>query len=348
MGDVQPPGGAGGVGALRVHARSSGCGAGALRVRPSRPTRPVPRSFRGGARVPSAHRGFRRLRRGRQGAQLRGPPSPPDPGSSREPTGPPPAAPPEEPEPEIEEAFDRLVEEGRDRLRRPFLPLLSTGLLGGIDIGTGVLAYLLVLHETDDHLLAGLAFSIGFVALLLARSELFTENFLVPVTAVVARQGTVVALLRLWGLTLVANLAGGWVVAWLVVAGLPQLRPTAVEAGGHYATMPIGWRSFALAVLAGLVITLMTRMQHGTESVGVRVVPAVLFGALLAGGQLFHSVLDSLLVFAAIHAGADSGYLDWLPRLGWSALGNLTGGLVLVTAVRLLRVPHRVAEAQQG
>ncbi|WP_432520789.1 formate/nitrite transporter family protein [Kineococcus sp. SYSU DK006] len=253
---------------------------------------------------------------------------------------------PRHPEPEVEHAFDRLVGEGRERLSRPFLPLLCTGLLGGIDIATGVLAYLVVMAETGDHLLAGLAFSLGFVALLLARSELFTENFLVPVAAVVAREGTVGALLRLWAVTLVANLAGGWVLTWLVVQGLPRLRATAVEAGTTYATIPVGLQSFCLAVVAGVVITLMTRMQHGTDSTGVRIVPAVLFGALLAGGQLFHSVLDSLLVFAAIHAGADVGYGDWLPRLGWSALGNLVGGLVLVTAIRLLRVPHRVAQAR--
>jgi len=30
--------------------------------------------------------------------------------------------------------------------------------------------------------------------------------------------------------------------------------------------------------------------------------------------------------------------------MGWSAFGNLVGGLVLVTAVRLLRVGHRVKE----
>ncbi|GIG28157.1 hypothetical protein Cma02nite_07570 [Cellulomonas marina] len=107
-----------------------------------------------------------------------------------------PAAPPAEPEPEVEDAFDRLVDEGEDRLARPWWPLVSTGILGGIDIGTGVLAYLVVLAATDDHLLAGLAFSVGFVALLLARSELFTENFLVPVIAVVARRGSPRQLLR--------------------------------------------------------------------------------------------------------------------------------------------------------
>jgi hypothetical protein len=42
-----------------------------------------------------------------------------------------------------------------------------------------------------------------------------------------------------------------------------------------------------LAVVAGLVITLMTRMQHATENLGVQLVPAILFGSLLAAGQLF-------------------------------------------------------------
>jgi formate/nitrite transporter FocA (FNT family) len=253
--------------------------------------------------------------------------------------------PPIVPETELDEAFDRLVQEGEVRLARPWSTLAVTGLLGGIDIGTGVLAYLLVDHETGSTLLAGLAFSIGFVALLLARSELFTENFLVPVAAVAARHGTLVTLTRLWGVTLAANLAGGWGVAWLIIRAFPALRSTAVEAGTHYADLGVNLRSFTLAVLAGMVITLMTRMQHATESLGVQLVPALLFGALLAGGQLFHCVLDSILMFAALITGeAPFGYADWLGALAWSALGNVVGGVGLVAFLRLARVPHRIVE----
>ena len=253
---------------------------------------------------------------------------------------------PAKPEREVEEAFDRIVDEGCTRLARPLPALLATGLLGGIDIGTGVLAYLLVLHYTGSKLFAGIGFSIGFVALLLARSELFTENFLVPVTAAVAGQGRVSALARLWSVTLVANLVGGWLIVALIITGLPELDRVAVSAGTHYAELGVSLRSFVLAVLAGAVITLMTRMQHATDSLGVQLVPAILFGSLLPIGQLFHCVLDSLVMFAALIAGAPFGYLDWLSALGWSAFGNLVGGLVLVTAIRLLRVPHRVAEAR--
>jgi formate-nitrite transporter family protein len=255
--------------------------------------------------------------------------------------------PPEVPEPQLDEAFDRLVEEGSARLARPWSTLVVTALLGGIDIGTGTLAYLIVDHATGSTVLAGLAFSIGFVALLLARSELFTENFLVPVAAVAARHGGMAGLLRLWAVALGGNLVGGWLVAWLIVQAFPALRSTATEAGTHYADLGVNLRSFCLAVLAGLVITLMTRRQHATESLGVRLVPALLFGALLAGGQLFHCVLDSILMFAALISGAPFGYAAWLGALGWSALGNLVGGVGLVAFLRLARVPHRIAEERR-
>lgn len=250
-------------------------------------------------------------------------------------------------EPEIEDAFDRIVSEGEDRLRRPLLPLLSTGFLGGVDVGVGVLIYLVVEAKTEQPLLASLAFTIGFVALLMARSELFTENFLVPVTAVVAKAGTMLELLRLWVVTLVANLAAGFVMALLTITALPEVKATALKTGSHYGQLGVSWRSFCLAVLAGAVITLLTRMQHATDDLGVKIVPAVLLSFVLVGAQLFHSVLDSILMFAALLSGhAPFGYADWLGALGWSAFGNLVGGLVLVTSVRLLRVPHRVRESR--
>lgn len=250
-------------------------------------------------------------------------------------------------EPEIEDAYDRMVSEGRDRLSRPMLPLVATGFLGGVDVAVGVLIYLVVEAETGQKLLASAAFTIGFVALLLARSELFTENFLVPVTAVVARAGSVWSLVRLWVVTLLANLAAGFLMAGMIVVAFPDLHEVARSSGSHYAHLGVNWRSFVLAVLAGAVITLLTRMQHSTDSLGVKIVPAVLMSFVLVGAQLFHSVLDSILMMTGLLTGdADYGWADAAGALGWSAFGNVVGGLVLVTSVRLLRVPHRVQESR--
>ncbi len=248
-------------------------------------------------------------------------------------------------EPEVEAAFDRLVAEGKERLGRPLLPLVATGLLGGIDVGIGVLAYLAVEHETGQPLLAAAAFTIGFIALLLARSELFTENFLVPVTARVAGHGSWLQLARLWLVTLAANLAGGLLMAGMIVVALPDLRSTAAKLGAHYATLGVSWRSLLLAILAGVVITLLTRMQHATDDLGPKLVAAVAMSFLLVAAQLFHSVLDSILMFAGLLGGrAAYTWADWALALGWAALGNIIGGVGLVTSIRLLRVPHRVEE----
>jgi formate/nitrite transporter FocA (FNT family) len=247
-----------------------------------------------------------------------------------------------------EKTFDRLVDEGEQRLGRSALGLVATGLLGGLDVGIGVLALLLVEEATHSVLLGGLAFAIGFIALTLARSELFTEDFLVPVAAVVAKSGTVLGLLRLWVVTLVTNLIGGWIVTGLIMAGFPALRKTAVDSATFYIGLGIGWRAFALALLGGMLITLMTHLQHSTESDAVRLVPAVVVGFLLGAGKVSHAIVASLSCFAALQAGAPFGYLDWLGLLGFACLGNMLGGMGLVTLLRLLQVPHKVIDERRA
>jgi formate/nitrite transporter FocA (FNT family) len=251
---------------------------------------------------------------------------------------------PSVPQEDSEQIFGRLLDEGSQRLGRSGWGLVATGLLGGLDVGTGVLALLLVEHETHEPLLAGLAFTIGFVALTLARSELFTENFLVPVTAVVAKHASAMSLARLWAVTLVTNLAGGWVITGIVMAGFPQLRDTARKGAAFYLDLGYSWKAMALALLGGFVITLMTHMQHSTRSDGVRVVASVVMGFLLGAGKLNHAIVVSLMMFAALHAGASFGYADWLGRLGFIVIGNMIGGLGLVTVLRLLQVPDKVAD----
>ena len=179
--------------------------------------------------------------------------------------------------------------------------------------------------------------------MLLGHSELFTEGFLVPVTTVVAGAASWVQLARLWLGTLVGNLVGGWVFAWLLVTGLPDLRADAARSATEYAASSLTPRTFALAVLAGAAITLLTRMQNGTESDVARIVACVGIAFVIVGGGLFHSILDSILVFAGLHAGEPGiGYGNWLWWFGWTVVGNMLGGLGLVTLLRLVRSQERL------
>ena len=246
-------------------------------------------------------------------------------------------------EDELEQAFDRSVEEGVQRLNRPWREVLVTGFFGGTEVALGVLALVAVREATGDPLLAGLAFSIGFLALLLGRSELFTEGFLVPVMTVVAKRARWAQLGKLWSGTLAANLVGGWLIMWLVMAAFPRLQAQTIESAAHFAEAPLSVETFSLALLAGAVITLMTRMQHGTDSMPAKIVAAVAAAFLLAGLEMFHSILDSLLIFGALHTGdAPFGYLDWLTWFAYTLVGNVVGGLGLVTLLRLVRSKDRI------
>jgi formate/nitrite transporter FocA (FNT family) len=251
-------------------------------------------------------------------------------------------------EDQVTEAFDAIVSEGAQRLHRTWLELVSTGLAGGLEVATGVLALFAVLHETHSHLLGGLAFSIGFIALLLAHSELFTEDFLVPVAAVVAKRASLLQLGRLWLGTLLANLVGGWLLMWVVMRAFPQLGPTAVESATTFVDAPLNLRAVCLALLAGSTLTLMTRMQHGTTSDPAKIVAAIAGGFLLAGLSLFHSILDSLIIFAALHAGAPFGYGAWLGWFWYTALLNMAGGLLVVTFLRLIRSKELIQRERQA
>lgn len=247
---------------------------------------------------------------------------------------------------DTEETFDRLVDEGVQRIGRSWAGLTATGLLGGFDVGLGVLALLLVESYTDNMVLAGLAFAVGFLTLTISHSELFTEDFLVPVTAVAAKRARFRGLMRLWGVSMVTNLVGGWVVMGLVMTSFPALRRVAIESATFYIQLGTTWLAFALAVLGGVVITLMTHMQHSTKSEGVRLVPAIVMPFLLGAGKLNHAIVVSLLCFAALQAGAPFGYADWLGLLVLATVGNIVGGVGIVTGLRLLQVSNKLLAAR--
>src|SRR3954454_14784160 len=91
--------------------------------------------------------------------------------------------------------------------------LLATGLVGGADVMLGVgamtsmtggLAHAMP-HQTASAL-GALLFGIGFVFVTIGRSELFTENFLIPVAAAFSGMAKIPQLFRLYVTTLLANL----------------------------------------------------------------------------------------------------------------------------------------------
>ena len=206
-------------------------------------------------------------------------------------------------EDELVEEFENTVAEGADRLNRTWRALVITGLF----------------------------------ALRLAHSELFTEDFLIPINAVVAKHGTWLQLCRLWTVTLVANLAGGWLFMWVVGAAFPQFEQLLLETSLKYMEGGLTLETAALAILAGSTITLSTRMSQGTSDDVVTALISLISGLLVVGLGMLHGALNSIVIFGAMHLGAAISYSDWFVWFLWVIPLNMVGGLVIITLPRLIR-----------
>src|SRR3712207_6380608 len=107
------------------------------------------------------------------------------------------------------------IDEGGRRLSRGTAALASTGLVGGADVVLGVMALTVVsgalavsFPEQIAHVGGSLFFGIGFALIVIGRSELFTDNFLVPIAGVFGGKGKVRDIARLWVVTAVFNIIG--------------------------------------------------------------------------------------------------------------------------------------------
>jgi len=245
--------------------------------------------------------------------------------------------------PEPHEMFARTREEGERRLRRSSLELTTTSLVAGFDIVFGVIALAAAtaamaphFGPSAAHLFGSLAFGVAFIFIVVGRSELFTENFLVPVTAL--RRGALswLKLAKLWTFSPVLNIAGGTALILIVSSRgvLPEgAAPALVDVAERIGALS-PWTAFLSAVTGGALITAMTWMVEGVGTVGGRVVVAWIAGAMLALLGLNHVIVVTLELIFGMRFGADVGLGDVGLNFLIAVAGNMLGGLVFVTLTR--------------
>jgi formate/nitrite transporter FocA (FNT family) len=245
--------------------------------------------------------------------------------------------------PEPHEIFRRTREEGKRRLQRSRLELTSTALVAGFDVVFGVIALATIaaaltprFGEEPAHAAGALGFGIAFIFLVVGRSELFTENFLVPVTGLRRGHITKLKLAELWLISPVFNLIGG--VALVLIASVHGVLPAGT--GETMVRIAEGFddnsvtTAFCSAIIGGALITVMTWLVEGVGSIGGRIVCAWIGGVLLTLGSFNHVIVVTLEMIFGMRFGADVGGLDVAQNFAVAAAGNVVGGLLFVTLTR--------------
>jgi formate/nitrite transporter FocA (FNT family) len=252
------------------------------------------------------------------------------------------------------EIWEESAAEGERRLSRSAAGLLATGLVGGLDVMVGILALTvtsgalhLVMPEPTAHLLGSLSFGIGLVFLVIGRSELFTENFMVPISGAVRREAGGAALVRLWIGTLLGNLLGLAILA-LILSRAGLVPPEALDAAGSVAETFAGrsaGSALLSAIVAGAIMTLMTWLVHAADSDIGRIWIALLVGFVLAAPSLNHAVVSFGEMSFGILAGTGSAeWVDLAQNFPVAVAGNLIGGFLFVTLARFVQIRGEPAE----
>jgi len=251
---------------------------------------------------------------------------------------------------EGEDILDIEIRRGLSELQRPTTGLSLSGLSAGLDIGFGPLLMAVILTtagaadtgELATELLLAIAYGVGFILVVLGRSELFTEHTTLAVLPVLDGQASVARLARLWGIVYVANLVGTVVFAGLVVTVGPTVdvvEPSAiVELARVYTDQPpVGL--LGGGVLAGWLMGLLSWLVAGADSTVSRMLVVWLIAAAIGVAHLPHCIAGSVEVVAGVLVSPALGPLAFGRFLVLSTVGNAVGGTVFVA---LLKYGHVV------
>jgi formate-nitrite transporter family protein len=232
--------------------------------------------------------------------------------------------------------LERVLEDAREEISRPVVALLLSGLVAGIIMGITPLSVAVVRAALpaggSSELVSLLFYPIGFIAVIIGRGQLFTENTVYPVALVLDTRAHLGATARLWVVVLVGNLAGAASFAALAVVAdaVPvAARGVMVDMGEQAAHKPFG-AIFWSAVVGGWLIALIAWLVAGSHWTVGQVLLIWLIALPVGIGGFAHSIASSGDILAAVMRDA-VGTGDYLLWLAGALLGNIAGGVSVVT-----------------
>lgn len=252
-----------------------------------------------------------------------------------------------------EEILRQEVHEALAALNRPNRALFISGISAGLDVGFSLLLMGVMLTQIDGQLppsivriLVANMYAVGFIFVVLGRSELFTEQTTLAVLPVLQGRANIRALLRLWAVVYIANLIGGAVFARMATFIGPELGiidARAFSVIAHHMIDHSGVAIFSSAVLAGWLMGLLSWLVAAGRDTISQIVIVWLITTAIGFANLHHVVVGSIEVLAGVFAGPDVRWSDFGRFLTWTTLGNIVGGSVFVA---LIKYGHARVEGQ--
>lgn len=235
--------------------------------------------------------------------------------------------------------YEVIRRDGEEELRRTKRSLFWSGIAAGILISLSVLGEAILrtyLPDTPQRfLIENFGYSLGFLAVIMGRMQLFTENTITTVLPIMLeRTWTALGrMLRLWAIVLGANVIGAFAAAVLFVftPALPADIMPAIISLSEHATGMSASQSFWRAIPAGIIVALIVWMLPQAAEAAFFLI--LLFTWLIAAGDFTHIVAGSVEMAVLMLQGSldlgDAMFGFFLPVLS----GNIIGGTLIFTLV---------------
>jgi formate/nitrite transporter FocA (FNT family) len=238
--------------------------------------------------------------------------------------------------PSAHEIYQQVAKNARQELERSSVGLAISGFAGGISMGLTALGVSLALaslgNTTAARFVAYALYPLGFIATIVGRGQLFTENTLYPVALVLAERKHFWNTMRLWVVVLCSNVAGAFAFALLagLSGGLRSDYVSVMAQLGIAATQPPIASIFWSGVIGGWIIALVAWLVSGSHSITGSVALIWLLTFVVGLGGFAHCIATSGEILVAVLTGQlpAISYPAWLLP---AVLGNITGGVCMVT-----------------
>ncbi|UGB39509.1 formate/nitrite transporter family protein [Frateuria soli] len=240
--------------------------------------------------------------------------------------------------------------EGEEELSRGLLALSLSALAAGLSMGFSMLARGLLHRHLEGvpgaFLIESLGYPFGFLVVILARQQLFTENTMTAVLPLMTHptMRKLGSLLRLWSVVFLGNLAGTALFACgiLHMQLFDDATQTALLGIGTEVMGNTPLQMFTKGIVAGWLIATMVWLVPAAEHAKIAVI--VLTTYLIALGGFTHIIVGSVetlyLVFAGKLAFGHFVTQFALPTLA----GNIIGGSCIFALISHAQVRGDQAE----
>ena len=222
--------------------------------------------------------------------------------------------------------------QGDQELERSIAALFWSALAAGLTMGLSLMAMGLLNSRLPNgeafKVIASFGYCAGFLAVILSRQQLFTENTLTAVLPIMSKPtlSNFGRLFRLWAVVLVGNLIGTLLVAY-VMLHLPifdtQTDKAFLEIGHKVMENDVS-QMFSKGIISGWMIATMVWMIPSMESAKMWII--ILITYLMALGDFTHIVVGTAEVSYLVFAGELPWKDFWLIFAGPTLAGNIIGG----------------------